>query len=114
MKRAYKLLIVGFALVLVGFVLQVARLYMSRNARKHAAERGQARLRRRVGRTYWMTPATNSTYQFVRFGDRNTAESIAYGSAVKDTETFVEIQLSGRPDSDDGAYQVRFANGALK
>ncbi|MFM0244912.1 hypothetical protein [Paraburkholderia sediminicola] len=114
MTRAYKLLGVGFVLAIAGHFLQLAGLHMSARTRDHATEQGHARLESRVGRTYWVRPNVNSTYQFVRFGNENTADSITHGIAVKDTEHFTVILLSARPNSDSGTYQVRFADGTLK
>jgi len=114
MERKYKWWVAGLVLLTVGHFLQVAGLHMSAHTRVHATEQGQVRLQSRVGRTYWVRPNVNSTYQFVRFGNENTADSITNGIAVKDTESFTVIQLSVRPDSDTGTYQVRFADGALR
>ncbi|HHV7519444.1 TPA: hypothetical protein ACUNF5_000881 [Burkholderia orbicola] len=114
MDRKYKWLGIGLVLLAVGHYLQLRGLQMSAQHRDHATEQGQARLQSRVGRTYWVSPAANSTYQFVRFGNENTADSIAHGIAAKNAERFTVIQLSTKPDSDDGTYQVRFADGTLK
>jgi hypothetical protein len=115
MERKYKWLGVGLAILLLGHYLQLAGLHMAaRHQTNRATERGQARLQSRVGKSYWVRPNANSTYQFVRFGDENTADSITHGTAVKDTERFTVIQLSARPNSDSGTYQVRFDNGTLK
>jgi hypothetical protein len=115
MERKYKWLGIGLVLLMGGHSLQLIALHMSaRHQPDHATQQGQARLQRRVGRSYWVRPNANSTYQFVRFGDENTADSITHGIVVKDTERFAVIQLSARPDSDSGTYQVRFADGALK
>jgi hypothetical protein len=114
MRRAYKWLGAGFALIIAGHFLQIAGLHTPARTGDHATDQGQARLQSRVGRTYWVRPNIDSTYQFVRFGDENTADSITHGIAVKGTERFTEIQLSARPNSDSGSYQVRFADGTLK
>ena len=114
MRRAYKLVGVGFALAIAGHFLQIAGLHMSGRTREHATDQGQARLQSRVGRAYWVRPNVNSIYQFVRFGNENTADSITHGIAAGDTESFTVIRLSARPNSDSGTYQVRFADGTLK
>jgi hypothetical protein len=114
MGRASKLLCIAFVLLIIGHLLQLLGLHMSAHSRHHATARGQAQLQSRVGRTYWVRPAANSTYQFVRFGNENTVDSIAHGIAVKDAERFTVIQLSAKPDTDDGTYQVRFTDGTLK
>jgi hypothetical protein len=115
MERKYKWLGIGLAMLLVGHYLQLVGLHMAASHEAdHATAQGQARLQSRVGRSYWVRPNANSTYQFVRFGDENTADSITRGIAVKDTEKFTVSQLSVRPNSDSGTYQVRFDNGTLK
>ncbi|MEK6417527.1 MAG: hypothetical protein V4803_32520 [Burkholderia gladioli] len=115
MQRKYKWLGIGLALLLVGHSLQLLGLHLAaRHQPEHATAQGQARLKSRVGRTYWVRPNANSTYQFVRFGDQNTADSITHGIAVKDSERFTVVQLSARPNSDSGTYQVRFSDGTLK
>lgn len=115
MERKYKWLGVGLVMLIAGHSLQFMGLHMpARHQPDHATERGQARLQSRVGRTYWVRPNANSTYQFVRFGDENTTDSITHGTAVKNTESFTVIQLSARPNSDSGTYQVRFSDGTLK
>jgi len=115
MQRKYKWLGIGLALLLVGYSLQFVGLHLAaRHQPEHVTAQGQARLKSRVGRTYWVRPNANSTYQFVRFGDQNTVESISHGIVVKDTERFTVIQLSARPNSDSGTYQVRFFDGTLK
>jgi hypothetical protein len=114
MGRATKLLCIAFVLLIGGHFLQLLGLHMSAHASHHATARGQAQLQSRVGRTYWIRPATNSSYQFVRFGNENTTDSIAHGIAVKGVERFTVIKLSAKPDTDDGTYQVRFADGSLK
>ena len=115
MDRKYKWLGIGLVLLLVGHSLQLIGLHMSAHHHAdHATEQGQERLQSRVGRTYWVRPNANSTRQFVRFGDENTTGSITHGIAIKDTEMFTVIQLSARPNSDSGTYQVRFADGTLK
>jgi hypothetical protein len=114
MDRKYKWLGVGLVLLAVGHYLQLRGLHMSAQHQDHATEQGQVRLQSRVGKTYWVSPAANSTYQFVRFANENTADSIAHGIAVTSTERFTVIQLAAKPDSDEGAYQVRFTDGTLK
>jgi hypothetical protein len=115
MERKYKWLGLGLVLLIVGHSLQLVALHVSaRHQPDHATEQGKARLQSRVGRSYWVRPNANSTYQFVRFGDENTAESITHGVAVKDTEMFTVIQLSARPNSNSGTYQVRFTDGTMK
>jgi hypothetical protein len=114
MERKYKWLGIGLLLLAVGHYLQLRGLDMSAQHQDHATEQGQARLQSRIGRTYWVGPNAHSTYQVVRFGDENTAESITHGVAIKDTESFTVIRLSTRPNSDSGTYQVRFADGTLK
>lgn len=115
MQRKYKWLGIGLGLLLVGHYLQLLGLHIAaRHQPEHATTRGQVRLISRVGRTYWVRPNANSTYQFVRFGDENTADSITHGIAAKDTESFTVTQLSARPNSDSGTYQVRFSDGTLK
>ncbi|WP_159086716.1 hypothetical protein [Burkholderia sp. NRF60-BP8] len=114
MGRKYKWLGIGFVLLAVGHYLQLRGLHMFAQHQDRATEQGQARLQSRVGRTYWVSPAANSTYQFVRFANENTADSIAHGITVKNAERFTVIKLSAKPDSDDGTYQVRFADGTLK
>ncbi len=113
MGRASKLLGIAFVLLIVGYLLQLLGLHMSAHSRPHATTGGQAQLQSRVGKTYWVKPADNSTYQFVRFGKENSTDSIAHGIAAKEAERFTVIALSPKPDSDDGTYQVRFADGTL-
>jgi len=87
---------------------------MSVRTPEHVAELRDTPLQSRVGRTYWVRPNANSTYQFVRFGDENTPDSIAHGTTVKGIEMFTVIRLSASANVEASTYQVRFANGTLK
>jgi hypothetical protein len=115
MERKYKLLGASLIVLLAAHYCQLVALHMSAHHRAdHATEQGQARLQSRVGKTYWVRPNANSSYQFVRFGNENTSDSIAHGIAVEATESFTVVQLVVRPNSDSGTYQVRFSDGTMR
>lgn len=115
MDRKYRWLGIALVMLIVGHYLQLIGLHMSaHHEADHSTAQGQARLQSRVGKTYWVRPNANASYQFVRFGDESSADSIRHGMVIKDTESFTVVQLSARPHSDSGAYQVRFADGTLK